>query len=238
MKKLRKEDRAGLYVTIILHLVVLIVLMASQLGNALRQQESFVIDFSKAEQMEKLEKELALKKAINERLNEMLASSSGSAPVANIAVDRSSLKDDRSSAEEAEKLYRDARELQEALRRGAGQQEDEYSIPAPKETPATKTSESKPYSGPSVLEWELEGRKASHLPIPAYRCMGAGKVKVLITVSRNGSVSGAKIDDSESSSDGCLRSFAIRAARLSRFSSSTSAPERQTGYIIYQFIAQ
>ena len=37
MKKLRKEDRAGLYVTIILHLVVLIVLMASQLGNALRQ---------------------------------------------------------------------------------------------------------------------------------------------------------------------------------------------------------
>ena len=49
MKKLRKEDRAGLYVTIILHLVVLIVLMASQLGNALRQQESFVIDFSKAD---------------------------------------------------------------------------------------------------------------------------------------------------------------------------------------------
>ena len=238
MKKLRKEDRAGLYVTIILHLVVLIVLMASQLGNALRQQESFVIDFSKAEQMEKLEKELALKKAINERLNEMLASSSGSAPVANIAVDRSSLKDDRSSPEETEKLYRDARELQEALRRGAGPQEDEYSIPAPEDTPATKSSESKPYSGPSVLEWELEGRKASHLPIPAYRCMGAGKVKVLITVSRNGSVSGAKIDDSESSSDGCLRSFAIRAARLSRFSSSTSAPERQTGYIIYQFIAQ
>ena len=86
MKKLRKEDRAGLYVTIILHLVVLIVLMASQLGNALRQQESFVIDFSKAEQMEKLEKELALKKAINERLNEMLASSSGSAPVASLPV--------------------------------------------------------------------------------------------------------------------------------------------------------
>jgi hypothetical protein len=41
-----------------------------------------------------------------------------------------------------------------------------------------------------------------------------------------------------SSDDSCLRSFAIRAARLSRFSASSTAPARQTGEILYRFIAQ
>ena len=41
-----------------------------------------------------------------------------------------------------------------------------------------------------------------------------------------------------SSADQCLRNFAVRAARLSRFSASPSAPPRQTGEIVYRFIAQ
>jgi hypothetical protein len=41
-----------------------------------------------------------------------------------------------------------------------------------------------------------------------------------------------------SSSDNCLRSFAVRAARLSRFSASPEAPANQTGEIVYRFIAQ
>jgi hypothetical protein len=41
-----------------------------------------------------------------------------------------------------------------------------------------------------------------------------------------------------SSSDNCLRSFAVRAARLSRFSASPDAPANQTGEIVYRFIAQ
>ena len=94
------------------------------------------------------------------------------------------------------------------------------------------------YSGPSVLEYVLEGRKASRLPIPAYRCIGAGEVRININVDKQGTVVGAKVDESSSSSDGCLRSFAVRAARMSKFSMSTTAPDRQTGYIIYQFVAQ
>jgi TonB family protein len=89
-----------------------------------------------------------------------------------------------------------------------------------------------------VLSYELEGRKASRLPIPAYRCIGAGEVRVNITVDRQGTVTGAKVDDASSAADGCLRSFAVRAARMSKFSMSTTAPDRQQGYIIYQFIAQ
>jgi hypothetical protein len=96
----------------------------------------------------------------------------------------------------------------------------------------------RPYSGPSVLSWSLDGRKASHLPIPAYRCYGAGEVVVIIAVNNRGDVVNAKVNDELSSTDGCLRNFAIRAARLSKFSSSTTAPARQMGTITYAFIAQ
>ena len=236
MKRLPKEDRAGLYVTLIVHLAVLIILLGIQLGVSLKREQSFVLDFTELERIEQLKRELDFQQAINDRLNQMLADA-GSTPVMNVAVDRSSLKDDRSTPEEAEQLYRDAERLKEQLRQSALPDEDEYVEPARKEEKADK-KENKPYTGPSVLAWELEGRKASHLPIPAYRCMGAGEVKVIITVSPQGTVMMAKIDESASSADACLRSFAIRAARLSRFSSSTTAPARQAGYIIYQFIAQ
>ena len=238
MKRLPSEDRAGIYITVIVHLVVLIVLMAVKLGAFWQREHSFVLDFTKAEQIEKLQRELEFKKAVNDRLNALLESGGGY--VANVAVDRSALKDDRSSAEDARKLYEDAQRLQEDLQRGV-------ETPAPGEMVAVSESKAEKkkekaaetaYSGPSVLSYELEGRKASHLPIPAYRCMGAGEVKVIICVDPQGNVQTVKIDDSASSTDGCLRSFATRAARLSRFSASTSAPARQSGYIIYSFIAQ
>ena len=99
-------------------------------------------------------------------------------------------------------------------------------------------SDKKEYSGPSVLSYNLDGRKASHLKIPAYRCYGSGDVTVIITVNNAGQVVGAKVLDSVSSSDNCLRNYAVRAARLSRFSASTTAPANQTGEILYRFIAQ
>ena len=231
-----KDDRAGLYITVIVHLVVLIVLMAVQLGAVIKKENSFVLDFTKAEQIEKLEKELALKQAINERLNEMLAG--GYEPVRNVVVDRSALKDDRHSAEDAEQLYKDVEKLKEDLQKLPEVPQDNEIVaettPRKKEEPKKEAK----YSGPSVLSYELEGRKASRLPIPAYRCIGAGEVRINITVDKQGNVTGAKVDESSSSSDGCLRSFAVRAARMSKFSMSTTAPDRQQGYIIYQFVAQ
>jgi hypothetical protein len=48
----------------------------------------------------------------------------------------------------------------------------------------------------------------------------------------------AKVNEELSSNDACLRNYAIRAARLSKFSSSATAPARQMGTITYAFIAQ
>lgn len=234
MKRLPKEDRAGLYITVIVHLVAVIILLASQLERAVRKEESFVLDFTKLEQIEKLQKEIAFKQEIANRLEEMLAD--GGTPVRNVAVDRGALKDDRGT--DAEQLYKDAERLQKELDNGFKEPSEDYAdLSEPRKEKEEKKKEQK-YSGPSVLSYELEGRKASRLSIPAYRCLGAGEVKVLIAVDNSGTVIAAKVDESCSSADGCLRAFAIRAARLSKFSASQSAPPKQTGNIVYKFIAQ
>lgn len=238
---MRQEDKAGIYTTVIIHLAVLIVLLATSLGFSIQKENSFVLDFSKLEELERLQeeierlqKEAEFQQAISDKLEAELGAAPGG--YRNVAVDRASLKDDRGT--NADELYKDAERLARELKGGFEVPDDGYSASLPSPDDGKKKDEQKSYSGPSVVSYYLEGRKASKLSIPAYRCMGAGEVTVLITVDNSGAVIAAKVDESCSSTDGCLRSFAIRAARLSRFSADPHAPARQQGNIVYQFIAQ
>ncbi|MGN1219750.1 MAG: energy transducer TonB [Candidatus Cryptobacteroides sp.] len=240
--KLPKENKAGLYITVIFHLTVIIVLLAVGIDSTVKRENSFVLDFSKQEEMERQEKEMEFKEDISKKLDELIEASRNtpSSQIRNIAVDsRSSLKDDRGT--DAEQLYKDAERLAAELKNG---QKDAIQEDAREETvemPSDKKkdeSNQKEYSGPSVVSYSLEGRKASHLNIPAYRCYGEGDVTVIITVDNSGRVVNAKVLDTVSSDDQCLRNFAVRAARLSRFSASQTAPARQSGEILYRFIAQ
>ena len=239
MKRLKKEDRAGLYITVIVHLTVIIVLLASQLSLALRKEDSFVLDFTRQETIEKLEKELAFKEEVSRRLDEII-SAQGSTPIRNVVVDRGALKDDRNT--DAEQLYKDAERLQEALNNTFNREDnpEEYVpiAPPPSTEGPDKKTQKEVYSGPSVVSYSLDGRKATRLPIPAYRCYGAGEVTVIITVNNQGDVVNAKVDDRVSATDNCIRTFAVRAARLSKFNASPDAPARQMGTITYEFIAQ
>ena len=243
--RIRKEDKAGLYLTVIVHLAVVIILLATSLSNQIQKEHSFVLDFSKVEEIEKmqaeierLQKEAAFKESIAQKLQAEIGSSSPS-EIRNVAVDRGALKDDRGT--DADQLYKDAARLAQDLKNG---HKDAIEEDAREETVEMQhqnksdDSNKKEYSGPSVVSYTLDGRKASHLKIPAYRCYGAGDVTVIITVNNAGQVVGAKVMDSISSSDQCLRNFAVRAARLSRFSASQTAPPNQTGEIVYRFIAQ
>ncbi|MBO4263292.1 MAG: energy transducer TonB [Bacteroidales bacterium] len=240
MKKLSQEDRAGLYTTVIVHLAVLIVLLGASLGWNLSHEHTFILDFTKQEEQERREAELRqlqaeadMQQAIREKLEKELG---GTQPeVRNVAVDRGALRDDRGT--DAEQLYKDAERLNRELQAGyqlPGQ--DDVADPGTQES---KKEEKKPvYTGPSVVSYLLEGRKAVKLSIPAYRCQGGGEVTVLISVDASGKVVDARVDEPVSSTDACLRAFAIRAARLSRFSADSRAPARQNGNIVYRFIAQ
>ena len=234
-----KEDKAGLYLTIIVHLVVIIAMLLYQIDSSIRREESFVLDFSKQEEIERQQKEEAFKEDISRRIEELIAASRNSGePIRNIAVDAgATLKDDRNT--DAEQLYKDAERLANELK--AGQLEDarEETVELEEEQPKKKDDpKKKEYSGPSVVSYTLDGRKASHLKIPAYKCYGSGDVTVIITVNNQGQVVNAKVLDSVSSGDKCLRDYAIRAARLSRFNADSKAPHNQTGEILYRFIAQ
>lgn len=239
MRKLSQEDKAGLYLTVIVHLAVVIVLLIAGLGYSINKENSFVLDFTKYEDLERmqaeaqrLQKEAELKESISRKLQEELGG--GESEVKSVAVNRAALRDDRGT--NAEQLYKDAERLAKELQNGYEiPDEGKVALPSADKNDKKKTSD---YKGPSVISYDLGGRKASHLPIPAYRCNGGGEVKVIISVTPAGKVSAAKVEESESSDDACLQSFAIRAAKLSRFSAKPDAPAKQTGYIIYSFIAQ
>jgi TonB family C-terminal domain len=217
-------------------------LLLAGLDWSIKQEKGFLMDFSQLEEkerlqeeIERLEKEAAFKESIAQRLQQEI---DAAPPVRGVAVDRAALKDDRGT--DAEQLYKDAQRLQEELAQGHEIQQEDYADPNPvkpaQEEP--KKEDAPVYSGPSVVSYYLDGRKASKLPIPAYRCMGAGQVTVLIKVAPNGSVVEAKVDESVSSADKCLKEFAVRAARLSKFSAKADAPARQQGNIVYEFVAQ
>ena len=235
--KLTPDQKAGLLITAIIHLAVIIVLLVCQIGYSVQRENSFVLDFTKQEEKEELERQVELKQNALEQLESMIAAQR--MEVRNVTVNRSTqLKDDRNT--DADQLYRDAERLARDLRDGQNRvQEDPEDLVQDPVTPSKPEPRKKEtYSGPSVLSWSLDGRKATHLPIPAYRCVGAGQVTVIITVNNQGKVIDAKVDNGSSSGDGCLRAFATRAARMSLFNASTTAPARQMGTITYAFIAQ
>ena len=235
--KLTPDQKAGLLITAIVHLAVIIVLLLGGIGYSLQRENSFVLDFTKQEEKEELERQVELKQNALDQLESMIAAQR--MEVRNVTVNRSTqLKDDRNT--DADQLYRDAERLAKDLRDGQNRvQEDPEDLVQDPVTPSKPEPRKKEtYSGPSVLSWSLDGRKATHLPIPAYRCVGAGQVTVIITVNNQGKVIDAKVDNGSSSGDGCLRAFATRAARMSLFNASTTAPARQMGTITYAFIAQ
>lgn len=240
--KIDKDDKAGLYLTIIFHLVIIIVLLVYSIGLQVSKETSFVLDFTKYEELEKEQKEAELKRSVSEELDELIAAGRKGTP-RNVTVNRSSsaLKDDRHS--NPNEVYDDARRLQERLNASKEEaqkmEQEEEGISLEKKKKETK-SDAAPYQGPSVLSWTLDGYRAISLNIPAYKCEGGGDVSVSIIVNKNGYVIGTKIIEGVSSEDRCLREYALKAAGTSRFMAKdkSNVPDRQVGEIVYRFIPQ
>ncbi len=95
------------------------------------------------------------------------------------------------------------------------------------------------YAGNAIISYDLGGRRAIRLPIPAYKCQGFGKVTIEVVVNPKGNVVSARIADAAASlSESCLPNSALESARNSRFVPNDKAPASQKGYIYYTFVAQ
>lgn len=233
-----KEKKVGFYATVIFHFVLIIVFLLTTIHAIVSEETSFVLDFSKQEQMEKEVKIEKMKEDISKQLDDLLSGKADN-PYRNVAVDRSSkaLKDDR--FKNPNQVYDEAQELQrklDASKREAQRQQgsDEQVL--------QNTSQNQPneqtYKGPSVISYSLDGRKAISLPVPVYKCYGGGDVSVRIVVNKRGYVIEAQVIDNASAGDECIREYAVNAAKRSRFTASSTAPDKQIGNIIYRFIAQ
>lgn len=230
---------AGILITVSIHLAVIIILLLTVVEPSIRKQSAtYEFDFTKQDEIEKLEKEVQRQKALNDRLEKLLKENGvGSEPVRNVTVDRGSLKDDRGT--DAEKLYREAERIQKQYEEIMSRGDDSFiAMKEPRHSEKKEEEQKLVYSGPSVLSYEVPGRKGSYLPIPAYKCMGEGEVTVNVTVNPQGKVIAASVKDDVSSDDSCLRAYAVRAAQSSMFSSKAGAPAKEYGYITYRFIAQ
>lgn len=234
-----KEKKVGFYSTIIFHLVVLIIFLLTAIHGIVSEETSFVLDFSKLEEIEKIEKLEELKQQASKELDDLL-SGRASNSYRNVAVDRSNqpLRDDR--FKNPNQVYDEARELQRKLdaSRAAALREQGSDDVASANKDNLPDSNAPQYKGPSVISYSLDGRKSISLPVPAYKCQGGGDVSVQITVNRKGYVVAAQVIERVSSSDECIVRSAIAAAKRSRFRASTTAPEKQVGEIVYRFIAQ
>jgi hypothetical protein len=63
-------------------------------------------------------------------------------------------------------------------------------------------------------------------------------VTVSIEVDRRGYVVSTAVNTAASTPNACLVEAARRAAQTSRFAADSIAPTRQSGHIVYRFIAQ
>lgn len=236
--KIKTEQRVGLYLTLIFHLAVLIVLLLVSIQSVVAPEASFVLDFTKQEEIEEQQRLIELKEEISRELDNLIAVPRGQ--IRNVVVDAGSpLKDDRHS--NPDRVYEEARKLQEKLdasKEDAMKEESSETVDLNPEVEKKKKEETSAYKGPSVISYRLEGRKAQHLPVPAYKGYGSGDVFVEIVVNPRGRVIDARVMETISSPDKSLHHFAIEAAKRSRFTASETAGSRHIGEIVYRFIAQ
>ena len=122
---LNREDKAGLYITLIVHLVILIILLISQIGFSLQRENSFVIDFSREEELRRMEEKKAFDEKVSKRIEDLIAGASG-VEFRNVASSRNqtALKDDRST--DAEQLYKDAERLAKELKNAQTESDDDF----------------------------------------------------------------------------------------------------------------
>lgn len=244
----------GIYGTIIFHLIVAIILLSSKIYSyTVDTREAILLVVPPDEEVfvpvrtvrppETARTEISTpadkREQLSKELDRLIAG--GTLP-RNVAVDaspqrRQPLRDDRNT--NVAQLYEEARKVQQridAARREAALRQGSDDIATTVAT--TPPPEKESYNGPSVLSYDLGGRKHLSLPLPVYQCLGGGDVTVQIEVNPRGYVTSALIRVSASVDNHCLYEAAKRAALRSRFTVDANAPAKQKGNIVYRFIPQ
>jgi hypothetical protein len=121
---------------------------------------------------------------------------------------------------------------------------EEINIPTEEIKPKVAEKKEKPeekgtFRGPTRIFYDLAGRHHVYLPIPIYKCQGAGQITLAIEVDQQGRVLKAEPASSLSTTkDPCLTETAVEHALRSTFNADQSAPVKQGGFLTFVFVSQ
>jgi TonB family protein len=242
LKQWIKDNRIGIYTTVIFHLVIFLALALNEIRTRTMQSKSIEFVFQSIEK----EPEITLEKEhkrIEEELNRMLREMPNpDVRLPNLTMNAAATHGSESGRGQGNVSFfssRNSSSIREERERKEKTQEEKKNTgvdDVPDES-SRNGEESQAYKGPSVVSYYLEGRTAIYLPVPSYKCFKGGDVTVLIEVNSQGYVVGAEIDKRNSSNEECLHRAAIDAAERARFSTAQKSGN-QKGNIIYRFVSQ
>ena len=244
MKDLIRTNINGILGTIIFHLLIVAALLAARLSVINRDGVSAIMIDFEAKDLSELELAKLLPpdpRAEWEQYFENVLRS-------NIAVSESDVRpvpDQFRNMDPASRAELDQRiaEIMEQAKLGKMPELPEFPEISVEEEKTQEGSEphkeEEPYTGPTNIYYDLEGRKALWLPVPIYKCPDEGIVKVDILVNQLGYVIQARVfATAKNFNEECLFSAAMDAALKARFNKNSSSPARQPGTITFHFQPQ
>lgn len=232
-------------------ILILIVFVRYDVGH-LDMRDSIVIDVPLEAPPKIKEPKIEEPQFSEEELRKM-----ANEPVKNVSVDENSadlntrLQDAKST--NSDKLYEEARKVQAEVeanskryQKGLESIESKYANTNKGDNSERNVGESSKSSegnnsvvkGNVTVSFNLKGRGAVHLEIPAYRCEGGGRVVVDIMVALNGDVLSAAIRSSTGVTDPCVQEMALQAAKMSSFTVSRNGGDKQMGTMTFLFVQQ
>ncbi|MFC2112345.1 hypothetical protein ACFLTA_03680 [Bacteroidota bacterium] len=234
-----QENATGILGTIAFHMVLILFFLIIKISTEKSRLENMIlVDFDEEQLEERMEAE-APDPVFEEQLARYLEENRSNIPVNLANQIEQELSTDKYLQELEENIEtnrpEDQRDLQERLKELEEIAQEDIIVEGEEDNQVP----SDPYKGPTNIYYDLEDRYHIRLPVPVYKCEGAGLIEVKIAVDQRGRVVQAeapKIGDT--ANEICLAEAAKRAAFSTRFNAKYDAPERQIGTIIYHFIAQ
>ena len=238
-----RNNLTGILGTIAFHLAIAVILMIIKVSSAKSGLESIIfLDLSGEPVKEEiLNADIPVDPKVEQLVEDMLAEARRNIPV-NVATRMGEEISTEKYIEQLEKdldgsrpdgYYQQQESMKELIEQN--EQADMYVPPEKKE----KEQENKLYEGFTTIYYSLENRYHLYLPVPVYKCEGAGEITVTIAVDQIGRVvqvdAGGEPDDPN---ELCFQEAAKRSALAAKFNADFNAPLRQKGSITYQFIAQ
>ncbi len=243
MLRLLKENINGILGTVIFHLLIVVVIMATKLSSEDYQTElSILIEFTddvSEEEFRELteslmsEQEYLQQNQTGQRRRDIAVNVSEERPVPDEFREMSS--------EQLSELDQRVTEILNDAANGNMPVPEQHEIefePVPEIFPE-KEKNDEPYTGPTTITYELPGRSHLRIPVPVYKCPDGGIVRVNISVNKQGQVIRANIDGNPGNfNEICIFETALEASLASRFNENPDAPPVQTGIITFYFQKQ